>query len=175
MPRYASGKYALGISDRSGRAYSVKDLVKEWTGLMVGRDEFESKQPQLSPRPSVADPEALKFSRPDRLEPVAEILLPNNPFESPTAGSSIIRVTEPGSIRELGDIVRFRSTQDFDGFTSTVLEYSTGYAITEVFSDTVRYSYTVDVSSSGSSETATVGGVQGGGGVASSGPVTVSA
>ena len=163
MPRYASGKYALGISDRSGRAYSVKDLVKEWTGLMVGRDEFESKQPQLSPRPSVADPEALKFSRPDRLEPVAEILLPNNPFESPTAGSSIIRVTEPGS------------TQDFDGFTSTVLEYSTGYAITEVFSDTVRYSYTIDVSSSGSSETATVGGVQGGGGVASSGPVTVSA
>ena len=106
MPRYASGKYALGISDRSGRAYSVKDLVKEWTGLMVGRDEFESKQPQLSPRPSVADPEALKFSRPDRLEPVAEILLPNNPFESPTAGSSIIRVTEPGSIRELGNTAR---------------------------------------------------------------------
>ena len=29
MGRYASGKHALGISDRSGRAYKIKDMVKE--------------------------------------------------------------------------------------------------------------------------------------------------
>jgi hypothetical protein len=45
MPRYASGKHSQGISDRSGRAYKIKDMLKEWTGLLVGRDEFEAKQP----------------------------------------------------------------------------------------------------------------------------------
>ena len=64
MPRYASGKHALGISDRSGRAYRVRDLVKEWTGLLVGRDEFETKQPQLGPFRTVSDAQALKDARP---------------------------------------------------------------------------------------------------------------
>ena len=175
MPRYASGKYAMGLSDRSGRAYRMRDLVKEWTGMMVGKDEFEIKQPQLSPRRAVADPEALRFARPDRTEPPVEVLLPNNPFESVNVGSSIVRITEPGSNRSVGDIVRFRNTEAFDGFTSTALEFSTGYAITQVYGDTVRYDYTIDISSSGSSETGTIGGVQGGGSFASAGPVTVSA
>ena len=43
MPRYAGGKYALGISDRSGRAYPLTSMIKEWNGLLVGRDEFEAK------------------------------------------------------------------------------------------------------------------------------------
>ena len=41
MARFASGKYSLGISDRSGRAYRLKDMALEWTGMLVGRDEFE--------------------------------------------------------------------------------------------------------------------------------------
>ena len=40
MPRFASGKQALGISDRSGRAYRLNDMIKEWNGLLVGRDEY---------------------------------------------------------------------------------------------------------------------------------------
>jgi hypothetical protein len=38
--------------------------------MLVGPDEFETKQPQLEPRRHVSDPEALKNARPDRVEPL---------------------------------------------------------------------------------------------------------
>ena len=44
---FASGKKAYGISDRSGFRYRLKDMRKEWNGLLVGKDEFEAKHPQL--------------------------------------------------------------------------------------------------------------------------------
>ena len=47
MPRYATGKYAKAISDRSGLEYRYKDMRKEWNGLLVGKDEFERKHPLL--------------------------------------------------------------------------------------------------------------------------------
>ena len=47
MPKFASGKNAFGISDRSGFRYRYKDMKKEWTGALVGKDEFETKHPQL--------------------------------------------------------------------------------------------------------------------------------
>ena len=50
MSKYASDKRAYGISDRSGFRYRLKDMRKEWTGLLVGKDEWESKHPQLEPR-----------------------------------------------------------------------------------------------------------------------------
>jgi hypothetical protein len=171
MPRYASGKHALGISDRSGRAYKMRDMLQEWTGSLVGRDEFETKQPQLTPRHVVADPQALRFARPDRTEPAVEVLLDLNSFMSGNAGTSVITVTQTNHGRNTGDIVRFRSVNAFDGFTSSVIEYSSGYTITKV--DDNKFSF--DVSSSSSSETATVGNIKGGGGFSSAGPVTVSA
>jgi len=167
MPRFASGKHALGISDRSGRAYHLNDMIKEWNGLLVGRDEYESKQPQLTPSPHRSDPQALRISRPDRTEPPVTVLLPFNPFESSSSGSDVITVTEPGHGRSTGDTVRFRDAEAFDGFTETVLEIAAGRTITKVDDDT--YTFTA------SSGTATVGNTRGGGGFASAGPVTVSA
>ena len=41
MPRHAAGKYAYGISDRSGFRYRLKDMRKEWNGFLVGKDEYE--------------------------------------------------------------------------------------------------------------------------------------
>jgi hypothetical protein len=65
---FASGKNAYGISDRSGFRYRLRDMKKEWTGALVGRDEFETKHPQLyPPRPGV-DPQALRNPRPDQAE-----------------------------------------------------------------------------------------------------------
>ena len=62
---FASGKKAYGISDRSGFRYRLKDMRKEWNGLLVGKDEFEPKHPQLrSPRVG-ADPQALRDPRPE--------------------------------------------------------------------------------------------------------------
>ena len=59
MARYAQGKYALAISDISGQAFPWNEMVTQWNGLFVHYSEFESKQPQLDPKPSQADPTAL--------------------------------------------------------------------------------------------------------------------
>ena len=59
MAKFASGKKAYAISDRSGFRYRYKDMRKEWNGLLVGPDEFEAKQPQLGPFRKVNDPQAL--------------------------------------------------------------------------------------------------------------------
>ena len=69
MARFAQGKHAYAISDRSGFRYKYKDMRKEWNGSLVGKDEFEAKQPQLEPFPTVVDALALKDARPDRTEP----------------------------------------------------------------------------------------------------------
>ena len=167
MARYASEKYALGISDRAGAAYKLRDMRKEWTGMLVGKDEWESKQPQLDVVKTPADPQALKDPRPDRTEPAVTVLLSFNPFRSGSSGSATITVSEPGHGRSTGDTVRFRSAEAFDGFTSGTIESSGGYSITEVDDDSYTFS--------ASSGTATVGNVKGGGGNVSAGPVTVSA
>ncbi len=74
MGRFASGKFAYGISDRSGFRYKLNEMKREWTGMLVGRDEFETKQPQLEPRRKVSDPQALQNARPDRIEPLTVLV-----------------------------------------------------------------------------------------------------
>ena len=64
MSKYASGKNEYAISDRSGFRYKYTEMRREWTGLLVGPDEYEPKQPQLGPFPKVIDPQALKDPRP---------------------------------------------------------------------------------------------------------------
>ena len=65
---YASGKHAWGISDRSGRRYRLREMKKEWTGALVGPDEFEQKHPQLYPPKVGPDPQALRNPRPEPSE-----------------------------------------------------------------------------------------------------------
>jgi len=62
---YASGKYAYGISDRSGFRYRLKDMKQEWNGLLVGPDEFEPKHPQIMVSRHATDPQALRNARPE--------------------------------------------------------------------------------------------------------------
>ena len=70
MPRFARGKFANAISDRSGFKYKYSDMRKEWNGSLVGKDEFETKQPQLEPFPTLVDAQGIKDARPDRKEPL---------------------------------------------------------------------------------------------------------
>lgn len=49
MARYTKGKHAVAIDDRSGFKVKHKDLRKEWTGMMVHKSDWESKQAQLDP------------------------------------------------------------------------------------------------------------------------------
>ena len=63
MGKYASGKFAKRISDRSGMAFPYNEMVQEWNGSWVHVSEFEPKQPQLDPLPIVTDPQSLQYAR----------------------------------------------------------------------------------------------------------------
>ena len=65
MSKYASGKHAFAISDRSGQRYLYRNMRREWNGLLVGPDEYEPKHPQLGPFRKVDDPQALRDARPE--------------------------------------------------------------------------------------------------------------
>mgnify|MGYP000037925954 CR=1 FL=1 len=43
MAKYATGKYARSISDRSGLEFPYKEMVREWNGAFVHNSEFEPK------------------------------------------------------------------------------------------------------------------------------------
>lgn len=165
MARYASSQNAYGFSDRSGFRYRLGEMLTEWNGLKVGPDEYEPKHPQLEPVRPGPDPQALRDPRPDqRTEVAVEALLPLNPFITGGAGTSVITIVEPGHGRSTSDVIRLRKAEGFDGITEAVLELSTGYAITVVDENT----YTITVT-----DTATIGNQRGGGGSATSGPVTL--
>jgi len=70
MSSYASAKKTWGISDRSGFRYRLREMRKEWNGLVVGPDEFEPKHPQLEAPRVGPDPQAVRNPRPDRTEPL---------------------------------------------------------------------------------------------------------
>ena len=67
---HATGKYAKAISDRSGREFPYKEMIKEWNGSFVHQSEFESKHPQLERSRHTSDAQSLKDGRPARKEPM---------------------------------------------------------------------------------------------------------
>ena len=109
MGKYASGKYALAISDRSGMAFPYDEMVREWNGSLVHYSEFEAKQPQLDPKPVGSDPQGLFNPRPQPASKVSLILLGNNPFTSiKYGGATYVNVYSQDHQRSAGDVVRFR-------------------------------------------------------------------
>jgi len=136
MGKFASGKNALAISDRSGFQYRYKDMRREWNGLLVGKDEFEPKQPQLGPFRTVSDPQALKDARPDRVEPPVEVILIPDPF---SISEELIIVSEPGNSRSTGDFVRFRNSEAVGAVSASYINGSAGHIITVISSS--EYSF----------------------------------
>ena len=196
MAKYATGKYAKAISDRSGLEFPYREMVREWNGSFVHVSEFEPKQPQLEPKPMNGDAISLRNVRPARTENAVPYLLPSDAFETYQSGSGVINVTAPGHGLTNGTTYRFRGSPalntggggtfqynnpaDFDGITGANIAKAAGYAITTgIFRDGARVStdyavanfffFTVDT------DTATVGGIKGGGVGCSVGPVTLSA
>ena len=106
MSRYATGKYAKAISDRSGMEFTYREMVREWNGAFVHFTEFEPKQPQLEPKPNGADGVALLNTRTDRNEPPTAVLLPKDPF-TVTNGSATLTVSLLNHTLEVGDFVLF--------------------------------------------------------------------
>ena len=196
MAKYATGKHSKAISDRSGLEFPYREMVREWNGSLVHISEFEPKQPQLEPKPMNGDAISLRNIRPDRTEPSVPYSLPMDAFETYSSGSGIINVTAPGHGITNGDTKRFRGAplaitasggtfqftnpQSFDGISGANIAKAAGYTITTGLyvndaRNTSDYSvanffhFTVDT------DTATKGGVKGGGEGCSVGPVTLSA
>ena len=183
----ARGKYSKAISDRSGMEFPYNEMVKEWNGSFVHRSEFERKHPQLELRTRGGDAEGLLDARPDRTENEIIAILGPNPFETIAASSGIINVSEQGHGRSTGDTVRFigapstsasfNTPQSFDGVTGTNVAKAAGYSITvgkrdssgDITQTDNFYHFTVDTN------TATSGGVSGGGNSCSAGPATLTA
>jgi len=200
MAKYATGKYARSISDRSGMEFPYKEMVREWNGSFVHVSEFEPKQPQLEPKPMNGDSISLRNVRPPREAPEVLNMIPEDGFETYEAGSRIINVsfpghglttattyrfrgqptTSPGTGTPTNAVFAFSNPADFDGISGSNVAKAAGYTVTTgLYSsgaiDTSSYSlanffhFTVDT------DTATKGGVSGGGLGCSVGPVTLSA
>ena len=200
MAKFATGKYAKAISDRSGMEFPYKEMVREWNGSFVHVSEFEPKQPQLEPKPMNGDAISIRNVRPSREAPAVLGMIPEDGFKTYEAGSRIINVSFPGHGLTTATTYRFRGQpttapgtgsptnavcafskpEDFDGISGSNIAKAAGYTITTGLyvsdaRDTSDYSlanffhFTVDT------DTATKGGVSGGGLGCSIGPVTLSA
>ena len=183
----ARGKYSKAISDRSGMEFPYHEMMREWNGSLVHRSEFESKHPQLEIRAKHGEEQGLMNARPDRTENEVIAILGPNPFETIAASSGIINVSEFAHGRSTGDTVRFRGTlstsatfnnpKNFDGIAGSNVAKSAGYSITvgkrdssgDITQTDNFYHFTVDTN------TATTGGISGGGNSCSAGPATLTA
>ena len=70
MTTFATGKYALALCDRCGQQFKFNQLRQEWNGLKTCPQCFETKHPQLDPSYHSADPQALPWTSPARVEPI---------------------------------------------------------------------------------------------------------
>ena len=164
MAKYATGKYAKAISDRSGMEFPYKEMVREWNGAFVHVSEFEPKQPQLEPKPMNGDAISLRHVRPDRTETAVPNLLPSNPFTI-TNSSTTVSVNEPNHSRSTSDTVRFRDASNVANLPAATINAGAGYTITKVNDNTYTFNSGVTASVT----------LEGGGDIASAGPVTVTA
>ena len=124
MTSFSSGKYALMVSDRSGQTFPWREMVREWNGAWVHFSEYEKKQPQLQPRPTSADPQALTHARPSRTALPTPAPLDTVPFS--TAGTTTLTVNENRHQRKTGDAVRFYQVKEpVGGVSVAALELNT--------------------------------------------------
>ena len=65
MAKYARGKKSQAISDVGGLRVPYTQLKTTWDGLRVSPEDFDPKQPQLTPAKNVVDATALRNGRPD--------------------------------------------------------------------------------------------------------------
>jgi hypothetical protein len=158
---FARGKHSQAISDRSGQAFPYSEMVREWNGSLVHISEYESKHPQLEPKPKGGDAQGLQNARPARTEPATPVLLNSNPFTA-TSSSTTISVFEENHGRTTGDIVCFRDV--VAAFAIEDANNTSGFTITVTNAN--NYTFTSTDTANGSGKF--------GGSVASAGPVTIS-
>ena len=124
MGRFATGKFAKGVSDRSGMVYNLRDMRLEWNGSLVHISEFEPKHPQIQRRYNTADAIALQNTRPQRFQQPQTMKSLNPTFapndntlvDSGGAAVTVVNVSLPGNF----DFQVNRSSFTGNGITTTV-------------------------------------------------------
>ena len=107
MAKYARGKKSQAISDRGGLKVPYTELRTTWDGLRVSPDDWEPKQPQLTPAKNVVDATALFNPRPDTDPENATVFLGYNfdfftPIQDrPPVGIHGLGVAAQGSVVEM--------------------------------------------------------------------------
>ena len=125
MGKYASGKFAKRISDRSGMAFPYNEMVQEWNGSWVHYSEFEPKQPQLEPLPRVTDPQSLEYAKPQIANSRVFVGGATGPIN---AGRTVTKPTT-------GD-----AAYDGEGFGTTVNQFQTlDMPVTNFYANGVSY------------------------------------
>ena len=128
MGKYASGKFAKRISDRSGMAFPYNEMVQEWNGSWVHYSEFEPKQPQLEPLPRVTDPQSLEYAKPQIANSRVFVGGATGPIN---AGRTVTKPTT-------GD-----AAYDGEGFGTTVNQFQTlDMPVTNYYANGVAYAST---------------------------------
>lgn len=62
---WASGKFAIALCDQCGQRFKLNALIKDWKGFKVCRECYEPKHPQLEPKRTITEPQALYQPRPE--------------------------------------------------------------------------------------------------------------
>ena len=143
MGRFAVGKDAYGISDRSGFRYRLRDMRKEWNGLLVGKDEWEAKHPQLEPVRHPPDAEALRDPRPDTQN------IFNEEIKFPVFSTETLQYVTPvflrgavGTVTFGGDVITPTGVPvsgiSMTGSVGSVTVATSGVVITQTFTVTVQ-------------------------------------
>ena len=123
MGKYARGKHAVLIDDRSGFKIRYKDARTEWTGFRVYKGDWEPKQPQLDPEMYIegGDPSVLYKPRPP--QSTSDTIVSLGPLHGKFSGQCAAN---------LGRVV-IGAGENAQGFQATGVLNSTGIAIAVVF------------------------------------------
>lgn len=137
MSKFAAGKHAYGISDRSGFRYRLKDMRIEWNGFLVGKDEYEAKHPQLEPKRRPTDAESLRNPRPENYIISATVSFPVFNTQNLTYTPSPKMLGLAGTVTATGGGIVVAQV-----FSVTVVSTGSGnkYFIDNVQQDTVNLS-----------------------------------
>ena len=147
MSDYATGIYAIAISDRSGLQFPYREMVKEWNGAWVHYTEYEPKSPLLQPRIFRGDAQGLQHARPGRVEPPVAHMLDENAMSAGATDSILVNVFDPGHGYSTGDRRRFRDCEShFPEYPQVShiqdhdINYADGHIITKIDDENFSFS-----------------------------------
>jgi hypothetical protein len=148
MARYAKGRRAVLIDDRSGFKIRYKDARTEWTGTRVHKGDFESKHPQLEPQKYIPAPRGNSLFKPRTDNDSIPTNIPLGPLHGRFSAGAVTNIGKPIlSISEVANGLQLNTSRGTLG-VALVQPISGLSATSDVLGRTITKTVTV-VSSGG--------------------------